>query len=579
MVHSLWAASLSLAVVFPSLSLAQESLSLSVPPKRSDATVSAELDPAFAGFGIEPSNLFSFTGGDTPNTFSIQLLQNLADYSGAPPHIRVGGNTQDYMIYDETFTSISWKRNVESTAQGAIAADSMIIGPGYFQALDRFPKGTWITYGLNLAYQASDYTDRIVKHAQAAVNNLKNVQLYSFEIGNEPDLYLQNQMRSGAWDGAAYSKAFLDRADSVYKQVLEPAKLPATFFEGPCTASTIGNTFEIPQLVDNGFLGDVNGNLYVGWWNQHDYFQFIGVTVEPITLDNLMNLDSTNTQFKYWEKQIKIGLSTGVPYVLREMSSVGPIGMHEVSDTFGAALWTLNFFCYVATLNVSSVQMHMTDNSNASAWQPIEIWGKKPFVRPQYYAHAAIAQIIGNGNGTTQIGSLSTSGAGGDYKGRIRAYSVYANGNIQAAVLINSKPSPSTESNKASYTFDLDLGTQSANKDVFLSYLTADGSESLTGTSWNGMTYDDVTGLASQTDNTIYKTRTDGSGKVSVQVRDTQAVVANLDWLLGSNVVEQVDGSTTAGSRRKSSAGHTLTSPRTMAVSLVAVMIGFFCFA
>jgi hypothetical protein len=247
MVHSLWAASLSLAAVsvFPSLSLAQGSVALQIAQKRADATVSNELDPAFAGFGIEPSNLFSFVGNEAPNTFSIQLLQNLADYAGAPPHIRIGGNTQDYMIFNETFKELGWRKNANSTAQGAIAADSMIIGPGYFQAVDRFPKGTWVTYGLNLAYEA----------------------------GNEPDLYLQNGMRAGAWDGKAYSKAFLERADAVYKQVLSPAKLPATFFEGPCTASTIGNTFEIPQLVDDGFLGDVNGNLYVGWWNQHDYFQ------------------------------------------------------------------------------------------------------------------------------------------------------------------------------------------------------------------------------------------------------------------------------------------------------------------
>jgi hypothetical protein len=302
------------------------------------------------------------------------------------------------------------------------------------------------------------------------------------------------------------------------------------------------------------------------------------VTAEAITLDNLMDLDSTNAQFKYWEKQIKIGLSTGVPYVLREMSSVGPIGMHGVSDVFGASLWTLNFFCYMATLNVSSVQMHMTDNSNASAWQPINVYGQAPFVRPQYYAHAAIAQIIGNGNGTTQIGLLSDAGdVSGDYQGRLRAYSVYANGAIQAAVLINTKPAYAGDSAN-SYTFALDMGTASANKDVFLSYLTADGADSLTGTTWNGMSYDDVTGIATHA-NEVYVLRTDGSGKVSIPVRDTQAVVANLDWQLGVNRVEPVDPTKTSGSRRKSSAGHTLTGVRNVTFSLVAIMMGFFCFA
>lgn len=259
------------AILWPSLSLAQ-SLSLSPPPARADAKVSDNLAPSFAGFGIEPSNLFSFTGWNEPNEFSIQLLQNLADYAGAPPHIRIGGNTQDYMMYDPTYEDFGWRRNQRSTAQGVIAADSMIIGPGYLAALDRFPKDTFITYGLNLAYQGSDYEDRIVKHAQAVVDSLNNTKLYSFEIGNEPDLYMENGMRAAGWNGQTYTTQFMHRADLVYKKVLKPAGLPPTFFEPSATASTIGTTFEIGMLNGHGILDQMNGEYYVGWWNQHDYF-------------------------------------------------------------------------------------------------------------------------------------------------------------------------------------------------------------------------------------------------------------------------------------------------------------------
>jgi len=64
--------------------------------------------------------------------------------------------------------------------------------------------------------------------------------------------------------------------------------------------------------------------------------------------------------------------------------------------------------------------MHMTDNSNASAWQPIDMYGNGPFVKPEYYAHAAVAQLIGNGSGTTQIGVLNTNSVLSAYAGRIR---------------------------------------------------------------------------------------------------------------------------------------------------------------
>ncbi|KAF2736159.1 hypothetical protein EJ04DRAFT_575623 [Polyplosphaeria fusca] len=543
---------------FTRLSLAQTSVSVSAAPKATSAGASDPLSPSFAGFGIEPSNLFSFTGNEQPNKFSIQLLQNLADFSGAPPHIRLGGNTQDYFKYDESYNVWSWGKNPDSHAQGAMAADSMLIGPRYFEALERFPKDTPVTFGLNLAYQDSDFNDSIVRTAKAALESMVNVKLYSFEVGNEPDLYLENQFRSGAWDGATYTEQFLQRAEAVYNEVLKPAGYPPTFFEPPATASTIGTTFEIDMLVDHGIMDEHNGNKYVSCWNQHDYFYYIDVSTYEITLDILMNMDKTNEQFAYWAKQVNVALDTGLPYNLREMSSVGPIGMHEISDTFGAALWTLNFFLYTATLNIASVQMHMTDNSNASAWQPLEMYGRDPFVRPQYYAHAAMAQIIGNGNGTTQIAALKTGSGSSDYKGRIRAYGIYANTDLRGVVLFNTKQAAASESNKASCTFNVDFGSANKNVQVILSYLTADGADSLSGTSWNGMAFSDIDGKSSIVDSEVHTLTTDDSGKLAIPVRDSQAVMANLNWQLGSNVV-LING-TIPATGKKSTAGPTHTS-------------------
>ena len=281
-----------------------------------------------------------------------------------------------------------------------------------------------------------------------------------------------------------------------------------------------------------------------------------------------MDLDGTNTQFAYWEDQVKIGLATGLPYVLREMSSVGPIGMHGVSDAFGAALWTLNFFCYTASLNISSVQMHMTDNSNASAWQPIAMYGNDPFVRPQYYAHAAMAQLIGNGNGTTQIAVLNTDDVDSSYKGRIRAFAAYANSNVQAMVLINSKQANASETTKSSFTFTVDFGTDNKNTNVYLSLLTADGADSLSGTTFNGMQFADSSGKMSYTSDAINSTKTDGSGKASIQVRDSQAVIANLKWVLGSNAV--LGSSTSSEPRKTSTAGPSKTGAGTAVLTGVA---------
>ena len=241
------------------------------------------------------------------------------------------------------------------------------------------------------------------------------------------------------------------------------------------------------------------------------------------------------------------------------MSSIGPIGMHGVSDTFGASLWTLNFLCYMASINVSSVQMHMTDNSNASAWQPNTQYGNPAFVRPQYYAHVAMAQVIGNGNGTTQIAVQSTGNVPSSYSGRIRAFAAYANSNLQAMVLINSKQANASGS-AGSFTFNVNFGSSNGNKNVYLSYLTADGADSLSGTTFNGMKFSDTDGKMAIQDGSLHTVKTSSSGTASIPVRDSQAIVANLDWLLGSNAVLTVNGTTTPSSRKKSSSGPSSTS-------------------
>lgn len=523
-----------------SLSLAQNFIVLAPEVNAKDASASLPLDGSFAGFGIEPSNLFSFTGGDQPNQLSINLLQNLADYSGTPPHIRLGGNTGDYMIYDSSFSDFSVKGNSQSVGQGAIASDSMIIGPGYFNALNRLPKDTPITFGLNLAYQEPDYLDNIVVEAQAALDGMQNVKLYSFEIGNEPDLYFENGFRAGLWDGKTYTHQFLERAKAVYERVLKPAGLPAEFFESMASASTIGTTFEIDMLVTHGILDPIDGASPVAVWNQHDYFYFIGVTGYPLRLEHLMFLDKTNTQFQYWETQVQAALKTGLPYVLREMCSVGPIGIHGISDTFGAALWTLNFFLYAATLNISSVQMHMTDNSYAAAWQPITMNEKPPLVRPMYYAHVAMAQLLGNGHGTTQISVLDSS-ATSTHHGYVRAYAVYANGHLQSLVLINAKPSNASVQNKPSIIFTLSLPAGAfASKQVHMSYLTAPGADSLYNTTFNGLSFSDTDGTPHIQDPAEHVLQISNKGAISVQVRDSQAVILNLNHKLGSVAVPEI---------------------------------------
>ncbi|KAJ9605059.1 hypothetical protein H2200_010449 [Cladophialophora chaetospira] len=520
--------------LFWTFATAQNTVSLAITAQPTSGA-SGIISPSFAGFGIEPSNLFSFTGGSEENKLTQNLLANLANYTGTPPHLRIGGNTQDYFIYQDSQDDYRWEPNPDPVGQGAYATDSMIVGPRYFEVINRFPSNTPITFGLNLAYSESDYIDQITLMATQAVNRLHNVNLVSFEIGNEPDLYLENGFRTGSWGGQVYTQEWLDRADTVYQQVLKPNNLPSNFFEPGATASTIGTTFQINDLDQFGITVNANGSShpYISSWNQHDYYYYIGVSTYPITAYSFMTLSTTNDQFAAWVSQIQQAQATGIPYALREMGVVGPIGLEDVTDIFGAALWSLNFFLYAATLNITSVQMHMTDNSNASAWQPIEYYGNQPFVRPNYYAFAAFAQLIGP-TCQAQVGGYVLPDLSATYGGRVAAYSVYQAGTLASVVLINSNPANVSLANKPSLTIDLSLPTRFAGQDLYLHYLTNDGADAKHGTTWNGVSYEESgDGTPTLVNDTLTSITIGNDGSARVVVRDSQAVIANIGSPIG----------------------------------------------
>ena len=105
-----------------------------------------------------------------------------------------------------------------------------------------------------------------------------------------------------------------------------------------------GQPFRIANLVGNTQGVAADNGIYVAGWNQHDYFYYVGVSGFNLTLSYLLDLSNTVSQFREWAGQVQQSIVTGKPYYLREMGSVGPNGLPGISETFGNALWTLNFF-------------------------------------------------------------------------------------------------------------------------------------------------------------------------------------------------------------------------------------------
>ena len=267
-------------------------------------------------------------------------------------------------------------------------------------------------------------------------------------------------------------------------------------------------------------------------YNQHDYFYYIQVSGYALTRQYMMNHGNIVSQFTAWQTQKQQSLAAGKPYLLGEMAAVGPQGLALVTDVFGCALWTLDFFLYAASINVTRVLMHMTDIGNQSAWQPGTIGSIAPWVRPSYYGHIITSTLIGPNNDTTIAEIDVRSQELQDYAGRASAYVVYRGNSIYAAVVINMKEfnQTDTESSSTQLNFTLNVPPAYSGNNLTVFKLSAPGADSFKGVTWAGINYQTDNGLpvaASSNDTT--SVMVSSSGQLSVLVRDTQAAVIIFD--------------------------------------------------
>ena len=64
--------------------------------------------PSFISFSIEQDRWTDWSGKDERNDFFFNVLENLRFKSGAPPHIRIGANSEDRTIFDPNVQVWSW---------------------------------------------------------------------------------------------------------------------------------------------------------------------------------------------------------------------------------------------------------------------------------------------------------------------------------------------------------------------------------------------------------------------------------------------------------------------------------------
>jgi len=505
------------------------------------ANSSTPLLESFVSYSIEFAFFPDFAGNSSsPNVFSNNLLNNLGDLAGTKPYIRVGGNTQDYALYNASLETAIY--GIYNDTRSPDYPTTIHIGPSYFDSYSTFTDTKFI-HGFNLALGGSPTNNTVgwqtlLDTVPLACKALSNGKLLWWEYGNEPDLYStssQGPVRPPTWNESTYVAEWLNGTRAIKQEVAKACPELAGNDSFGFYAPSFGgvNNHLKPVLTWNDGL-DVDGDVKL--FSSHNYIN--GAMSPGVTLQGtLMNHSQTVTSVNNQRAVLNQLAYTGIPFILGETNSLYNQGKPGLSNSFGAALWGLDFNLYSASIGIKRVHMHMGTDYRYAAWQPISTNETTIGTKPPYYGSIAVAAMLGDlTRRDVQVVNLPLSSP------FEAAYATYINTTLARIAVINmhqynytingttSLPNPVQRPSKK-YVFTV---PEYCNNYVEVKRLAANGSDAITGITWDGLSYnwELKEGKPVRLGNVTIGERVGvernaewGERRVSVQVEDSSAAI------------------------------------------------------
>ncbi|MCX6919564.1 MAG: glycosyl hydrolase family 79 C-terminal domain-containing protein [Verrucomicrobia bacterium] len=323
-----------------------------------DVTVPGLTIPAdFLGISYEKNALVE-PHFKADNIVLINLHRNL----GAGT-LRLGGNKVELT---------RWQADAAATILDKKTGQA-IIGRAPIDDLYGFLRATqWkCLHGLNLASNAPEQS------ADEAAYALKvgASSVLAFEVGNEPNLYVNHAARKDGYNCAQY----LPEAQAAIKVIR--AKNPGIVLAGPATARRTDHWFE-------DAVAGLKGQLQIG--TSHLYALSGGSTNPQSanfpTVENLLLPATMAKDLQMVDEHRQAAQAAGMRYRLAEFNSVSNGGRTGVSDTFVSALWATDFLFSVAEHGADGVNFHC--NLKPGSYSPISAVKSEATytVHPLYYA-------------------------------------------------------------------------------------------------------------------------------------------------------------------------------------------------
>ncbi|KAJ7649886.1 hypothetical protein FB45DRAFT_778805, partial [Roridomyces roridus] len=373
-------------------------LTLAVP-----ANTSILQSGSFFGFSIEFSVMDQILGinGSFLQVPFLNLMGNLAARGGSV-RVRIGGNTQ------ETATLVQSLPDGKMMEKGVapvgnplqMTTPPLFYTPEMLYMLANISALVPVQWYLGIPLNDTSHLRLQIAEAGEAI---LGDRLLGFQVGNEPDQYGIHGLRPPTYNVSNYTTDFgiVDaglRADKkvpvVNKKLIGP--------------STSGD-WKLEDIWNTGFLDLYNNSLAalsVEYYPENNCAAVLhlgNTTINPQDIFNTyLNHTSAQSIVKKYLNSTMIAQSYGLPFLMFETNSASCGGFSGISDSFGSALWALDYGLQLAYSNFTNALLHVGGQSvyynpftpppaNQSTFHS---WT----VGPVYYSAMFVAETFGKSN-------------------------------------------------------------------------------------------------------------------------------------------------------------------------------------
>lgn len=252
-----------------------------------------------------------------------------------------------------------------------------------------------------------------------------------------------------------------------------------------------------------------------------------GVTLQKTLMNHTAVINSVAQHLNATRIFNSEHLTPGIPYILNEMNSLYNQGKPGLSNSFGSALWGVDFNLYCASQNIRRAHMHQGLNYRYASWQPIETEKTTVGTKAPYYGNAMVAAML-HGGDDVRVLNLPLE------QDTEAAYAAYVDRKLSRIAVVNMKEfnysTEDSEAKRPSRTYEFRIPDHSG--EVQVQRLLANGSNALSGITWDGWSYNYELdgGVPVRLSNvTLGETvSVSGQGIVQIEVPDSSGAILNL---------------------------------------------------